>query len=81
MKYAKVSVTLDPKVAAELREVAGVRGMSSFVNEAVRQQLQARRVQCLLDQMDQEFGPVSEDVVREIEAIDWPGVDGTVDPR
>lgn len=79
MKYAKLSVTLDPKVAAELRAVAGSRGVSSFVNEAVRQQLQARRVQRLLDEMDDEFGPVSEDVVREIEAIAWPALDGPTD--
>lgn len=55
--------------------------MSSFVNEAIHQQLQARRVQCLLDQMDQEFGSVPEDVVREIEAIAWPSVDDAADSR
>lgn len=80
MRFAKVSVTLDPKVAAELREVAGPRGVSSFVNEAVRQQLQARRVQKLLAEMDDEFGPVPEDVVREIEAVAWPSMHGSTGP-
>ena len=80
MKQMKLSVTLDPKVATELRAVAGPRGVSSFVNEAVRQQLQARRVQRLLDEMNDEFGPVSEDVVREIEGITWPVLDGAPDP-
>ncbi len=80
MKSAKVSVTLDPKVAAKLREVAGPRGVSSFVNEAVRQELQVRRVQRLLDEMDNEFGPVPKDVVREIEAIAWPTVHGSTGP-
>lgn len=76
MKQEKLSVTLDPKVAAELRTVAGPRGMSSFVNDAVRQQLQARRLQQVLDQMDDEFGPVSKDVIRDVDAVIWPTDDG-----
>jgi hypothetical protein len=60
MKYAKIPVTLDPKVAAELRAVAGPRGVSALVNEAVRQQLQAHCRQPLLDELDAQFGPISE---------------------
>ena len=37
MKYAKVSVTLEQEVLAELRRTVGRRGLSAFVNEAVRQ--------------------------------------------
>jgi Arc/MetJ family transcription regulator len=73
MSYAKGSVTLDAKVAAELRAIAGHRGVSAFVNEAVRRQLQARRVQRLLDEMTDEYGSADEDVVRDVEAIAWPG--------
>lgn len=51
MKYTKISVTLESDIEAELRRVAGARGVSSFVNEAVRQQLQATRLRRLLDQM------------------------------
>lgn len=76
MKYAKISVTLESRVAAELRTVAGPRGVSSFVNEAVRRELQARRLQHLLDEIDQEFGPISEAVAREVDAVEWPGVNG-----
>ncbi len=76
MKYAKISVTLEPKVAAELRDVAGPQGVSAFVNEAVRRQLQAQRLQHMLDDMDDEFGPVSETVAREVDAIPWPTLDG-----
>src|SRR5919199_2195472 len=79
VKYAKISVTLDPKVAAELRAVAGPRGVSAFVNEAVRQHLQAQRLQHLLAEMDEEFGPVSEAVAREVDAVAWPTVNGPVD--
>ena len=79
MKQTKLSVTLDTKEATELRAVAGPRGGSSFVNEAVRQQLLARRVQRLLDEMNDEYGPVSEDVVREVEGITWPVLNGAPD--
>ena len=79
MKYAKISVTLDPKVAAELRAVAGPRGVSAYVNEAVRQQLQAHRLQHLLDDLDAQFGPISEAVAREVDAIAWPTVHGPAD--
>lgn len=79
MKYAKISVTLEPKVAAELREVAGPQGVSALVNEAVRWHLQAQRLQRMLDDMDEEFGPVSEKVAREVDAIPWPTLDGATD--
>jgi hypothetical protein len=81
MRYAKISVTLEARVAAELRAVAGPRGVSAFVNEAVRQQLQAKRVQRILNDMNEAFGPVSDAVVREVDAIEWPAVDGQADPR
>lgn len=72
MKYAKISVTLEPDVADELRAVAGAQGVSAFVNQAVRQQLQARRLQRMLDEMDEEFGPVSDAVARDVDAVEWP---------
>jgi len=46
MGYAKIWITLDPKAAAELRAVAGRGGLSAFVNDAVRQKLQAVRSSC-----------------------------------
>ncbi len=36
------------------------------------QQFQARRLQELLDDMDEEAGPVSNAVVRDVDALDWP---------
>jgi len=72
MRHAKLSITLDKRVAAELRQTAGPRGVSAFVNEAVRRELQATRLRKLLDEMDQEYGPVPDDVQAEIEALDWP---------
>jgi hypothetical protein len=79
VKYAKISDTLDPKVAAELRAVARPRGVSAFVNEAVRQRLQAQRLQHLLAEMDEELGPVSEAIAREVDAVAWPTMNGAAD--
>ena len=72
MSYTKLSVTLQSKVADELRRVAGRRGVSAFVNEAVRQRLQAARLRKLLDEMEAEEGPIPEDVRREVYSLDWP---------
>jgi len=72
MRYSKISVTLEPDVEAELRRVAGVRGMSAFVNEAVRQQLQATRLRRMLDEMTAESGPIPEDVRRAVDDLTWP---------
>ena len=72
MKYSKLSVTLEPEVAEELRRVAGPRGLSAFVNAAVRQQLQAYRMKKMLDRMEEEAGPIPDDVQRRVDALDWP---------
>ena len=72
MRYTKISVTLEPEVGAELRRVAGNRGMSAFVNEAVRQQLQATRLRRMLDEMTAESGPIPEAVRREVDGLTWP---------
>ena len=45
----------------------------------MRQQLQAQRLQHLLDEMDEEFGPVSEAIAREVDAVAWPTVNGAAD--
>jgi hypothetical protein len=73
MKHTKISVTLESDVETELRQVAGTRGVSAFVNEAVRQQLQAVRLRRLLDEMEAESGPIPQDVRREVDALTWPG--------
>ena len=44
MNIEKVSLTLEEEVVAEAREVAGARGLSGYVNRALRHQLQRDRV-------------------------------------
>lgn len=64
MRYSKLSVTLDSRVAEELDRVPGPRAKSAFVNEAVRRQLQAVRLREMLDRMEEEAGPIPEEVRR-----------------
>ena len=72
MKYAKLSVTLEQKIADEVRRTAGPGGVSAFVNEALRQKLQAARLRALLDEMEKAAGPIPDDVRQEVEALEWP---------
>lgn len=77
MKGVRITIALEDKVAAELRQVAGPRGVSAFVNEAVKRRLQAVRLQKMLDEMEEEFGPVPEQVQQEVDALMWPDSSST----
>jgi hypothetical protein len=74
MPTEKLSLTLEQDVVAQAREAAGARGLSSYVNEAVRKQLQHDQLLALLDQLDEEFGPVPDAVMDEVRA-EWPAPD------
>lgn len=56
-----------------MRRVAGVGGVSAFVNDAVRRQLQATRLRALLDAMEAESGPIPEEVRQQVDTLVWPG--------
>jgi Arc/MetJ family transcription regulator len=71
MAIAKVSLSLDEDLVAQARALAGARGLSALVNEALRVQLQHERIRRLLDEMDDEYGPVSEQVMEEVRR-EWP---------
>ena len=74
MTVEKVSLSLDPHVVAEARELAGRGGLSALVNDALRVRLQHIRIKRLLDAMDDEFGPVPDDVVEEVGRT-WQALD------
>ncbi len=71
MSVDKVSLSLDAELLAEAKELAGPRGLSSLVNDALRVRLQQVRVTWLLDEMDDEFGPVPPAIAEEV-AREWP---------
>jgi hypothetical protein len=58
MAVEKVSLSLDVDLIAKARQVAGRRGLSALVNDALRIKLQHERLRALLVEMDAEFGPV-----------------------
>jgi hypothetical protein len=63
------SVSLDRDIDALAHELAGDTNFSAFVNDAVRQKAQRMQMHKLLDDLDSEFGPPSDDAVRKAEAL------------
>jgi hypothetical protein len=71
MAVKKVSISLDAALLEQARGVAGARGLSSFVNDAVRIRLQHERLRRLLDDMDAELGPVPAEETARARKL-WP---------
>jgi hypothetical protein len=71
MAAEKVSLSLDSKLVARARQVAGHRGLSALVNDALRIKLQHERLRALLAEMDAEFGPVPAEQLDRARAA-WP---------
>lgn len=74
MAASKVSLSIDEGVLAEARERAGRRALSSYVNEALRRQLQHDRLADLLAEMEREAGPVPAALMEEARDL-WRGVE------
>lgn len=71
MAVEKVSLSLDAALVATARRVAGHRGLSALVNDALRIKLQHERLRTLLAQMDAEFGRIPADVLDRARRT-WP---------
>lgn len=71
MRTEKVSLTLDKGLLAEAREVVGSRKLSGYVNHALRLQLQHDRIAGLLEELEQELGPIDAQVTEEVRQA-WP---------
>jgi Arc/MetJ family transcription regulator len=69
---SKVSLSLDEEVLTEARDRAGRRELSSYVNEALRRQLQHDRIRDLLAEMELASGPIPDDVMEEARQV-WRG--------
>jgi hypothetical protein len=67
----KVSLSLDSALLGQARQVAGRRGLSALVNDALRIKLQHERLRRLLSEMDSEFGKVPEQKMKRARKI-WP---------
>jgi len=71
MSTEKVSLTLDDELVEQARLHAGQRGLSGYVNQALRRQLQRDRLITFLEEGDQAVGPVDESVMEEVRR-EWP---------
>ena len=72
MSTVKVSATLDAERVAEAKRRVGGRGFSRFLDESLAMRLQASRLEDLEAELTSEFGPISEEVRRRINAVEWP---------
>ena len=71
MRTEKVSLTLEEELLAEARGVVGARGLSGYVNRALRHQLQHDRLAGLLAELEREKGPIEPGVMEEVRRA-WP---------
>ena len=71
MATEKVSLSLDQEILEKARRVAGPRGLSALVNDALRLRVQHERLRALLAEMDAEFGPVRPEDVEDARKT-WP---------
>jgi Arc/MetJ family transcription regulator len=65
MGMTKLSVTVEDELVDELRKRVGSRGVSAFVNQAVRHELQQARLGGLLAEFEHELGQPDETMVAE----------------
>ena len=72
MAVSKVSLSIDEDVLSEARDRAGHRELSSYVNDALRRQLQRDRLTELLAEMEAESGPIPDEVMEEARRL-WRG--------
>lgn len=70
---AKISVSLDDELLAELKSAAG-DNVSAFISAAVRRQLRRRDLAAFLAELEEELGPPTEEELAEA-AADFDRVD------
>jgi hypothetical protein len=68
----KRSVALDSELVDAAVRLAGPRGFSRLMNEALRLYLQREAVEALEAEFTREYGPIPPEVQAEVEAFEWP---------
>ncbi|MFP3939603.1 MAG: CopG family transcriptional regulator [Thermoanaerobaculia bacterium] len=71
MATEKVSLTLEEELVAEARKASGSRGLSNYVNRALGRQLQHERLTRLLEDLEEQAGPIDDEVLEEVRRA-WP---------
>ncbi len=74
MGTVKVSVTLQEEHVREAKLRAGKGGLSAYLDDMLRRQLQRERLERLLDELDQEFPSTEEERLEADRWVDaqWP---------
>ena len=67
MAMKKVSVTLDADLVAEIKTERGEGRFSAYLNETIRRRRHYERLRRYLRELDDEFGPVPDEVRRQAE--------------
>lgn len=65
MTTARVTITIDQDILAELKERVGPGEVSAFVVEALRHKLRIDPIKELLRQLDEMYGPLTEQELKE----------------
>lgn len=69
MATDKLSATIDSGLLAEVRDRVGPRGVSAFVNQALRHELDRVALRNLLDELTAVTGPPDEAMIAEADAL------------
>ena len=72
MGTVKISATLDADRVADAKRRVGGRGFSRFLDESLAMRLQASRLEDLEAELTAEYGPISDEARRRINAQEWP---------
>jgi hypothetical protein len=67
----KLSATVPRGLAAQIRERAGRGNVSAYVTQALLRQLEHDRLGDLVTELEQEYGPVSEEEIAAARS-EWP---------
>jgi hypothetical protein len=67
----KLSATVPRGLAAQIRERAGRGNVSAYVTQALLRQLEHDRLGDLIAELEQEYGPVSEEEITAARS-EWP---------
>jgi len=77
MATEKLSATVEAELLAEVRAIAGPRGLSNFVTVALRHEVERMRLREFLDELAGEIGPPDERMIADaIDALTDPAGDG-----
>jgi len=74
MAVKRRSISFDANVLAEAERLSAERGgsFSAFVNDAVEHHLKVEGGRKLMEENDERWGPIPDEVVDEIDRL-WPG--------